>query len=107
MPGGSALHPVSNAPFHAIEIQQATKDGNGNHGDGSEKSGAWRVTGAGQCPTKPIDHTGHGIETVDPEVAFRHHRAGIIDGRSERPELDDEGNEKADAAVKCIQGGEP
>src|SRR5215216_1027344 len=50
--------------FHIAEIEQsADQDERGNsHRDPESSIGA--ISNSKQCPAKPIDHTGHGIQRI-------------------------------------------
>ena len=61
----------------------------------------------GEGPAEAVNDAGHGIQAVEPALALRDHGAGIVDGGSKRPELDEERDEIADVAIERVQSGKP
>src|SRR5208283_2232930 len=95
------------ASFHVIEKGQAPENGNQDHGDRGDQDGTGRGSAARQRPAEAINDARHGVQAIKPAVALRNKLAGIVNGRSEGPELDDKGDQIADVPIQGIESGKP
>src|SRR5207245_2672410 len=101
------LNTVGNGGLHAIEIEKAAKEDQGDGGGGSEKKQAGSVAAAGDGPAETVNDAGHGVEAVEPAPARGDERRGVGDGGGKHPELDEEGDDVADVAIQSVERGKP
>src|SRR6266571_3737085 len=105
--GGSGLDTIGNGGLHAIEVEKAAEEDQGDGKGGNEKKDARSVAAAGDSPAETINDAGHGVEAVEPAPARGDQRGRVGDGRGKHPELDEEGDDVADVAIKSVERGKP
>jgi hypothetical protein len=101
------LDAIGNGGLHAIKEKEATEDDQQDGHGGNEKDKTWRLAAAGDGPAKAVNDAGHGIEAVKPAPTRWYERGRISDGRSEHPELDEEGDDVAHVAIESVKRGKP
>ena len=65
------------------------------------------MAAAGDGPAETVNDAGHGVEAVEPAPARGDERRGVGDGGGKHPELDEEGDDVADVAIKSVERGKP
>ncbi len=101
------LDAIRNGGLHAIEEEDAAEEDQDHGRRRSEKKQARSIAAACNCPAETVDHASHGIEAIKPAPACGHERRRVGDGRGEHPELDNEGDDVADVAIKSVERGKP
>src|SRR6267143_6580109 len=103
----SFSNPIRNGALHAIEEEESAEDDERDDGAGSEKEQAGSLAPPRDRPPETVNDPRHGIEPVQPAPARRNERGRIGDGRSEHPELHEEGNHVFHVAIQRIERGQP
>src|SRR5689334_1297904 len=100
-------HPVRNCSFHPLEKEQSSDQHQHNRRRRRQQQRPRPLSVACQRPPETVNHSRHGIQSVQPPPLLRNQRRRVRHRRSKHPELHQKWHNVFHVAIQCIQRRHP